>query len=144
MIPCEILKQKRFLNRFCKVNVSDGVHLQKNFRSQVFNFTKNILNLVVPPAIWEIFRIAFLWMSAANYCHYYVIWHGLFYTRVLICIYFSGNTGRSLLSVCLITFHLLFPILIIYGFQVMLYNYLQAFLLKNCNCFFIFCVFKYG
>ena len=55
MIPCEILKQKHFLRKSCfkgfarfQINVGGGVHLQKSFKNQVFNFTKNRFRFAVP------------------------------------------------------------------------------------------------
>ena len=81
---------------------------------EVFNFTNDRLRLLVPHGIWEIFTTYISCTPAASYFYYYVMPRSLLLdTSVLVCIYFDGDTGRSLLSVCLIISlqdHLLFPI----------------------------------
>ena len=123
MTPCEIFKQRSFprcsfskaFSEF-RINVSGGDHLQKICRSQVFKFTKDWIRLLVSLRILKIFRTAISWTPAASYFHYYVMPGScLLHTRVFNCyIYFDGDSGRLLLTFCLITFHhdyLLFPIL---------------------------------
>ena len=85
-----ILKLRRFPRNSCskkfakfRINVSSGVYLQKSFKSQVFNFTKDRIRLVVPLGILKIFRAAILLTPAANYFYYYVIsWSFLLIERV--------------------------------------------------------------
>ena len=67
--------QKQFPRNSCskvfarfRINVITGVHLQKSCRSQVFNFSKDRLCLVVPLGILKFF------------------------------LYFDGDTGRELLT----------------------------------------------
>ena len=82
--------------------------------SEVFNFTKDRLHLLVHLGIWTIFAAYISCTPAASYLH--IRWClTLFYQiqEFLGCIYFNGNNERSLLSVCLIIFlqdHLLIPI----------------------------------
>ena len=67
---------------------------------EVFSFTKDRLCLLVPHGIWEIFTT---YRPAASYFYYYVMpLSFLLDTRVFTCIYFDGDTGRSLLSICLV------------------------------------------
>ena len=81
---------------------------------EVFNFTKDRLRLLVPHGISEIFTTYFSCTPAVGYFYYYVMPRSfLLDTEPLVCIYFDGDTGRSLLSVCLIISlqdHLLVPI----------------------------------
>ena len=81
---------------------------------EAFNFTKDRLRLLVPQGIWTIFTTYISFTPVASYFQYYVMpWAFLLDKRVLVCIYFDDDTGRSLLSVCLIMFlrdHLLFLI----------------------------------
>ena len=79
-----------------------------------FNFTMDRLHLLVALGIWKIFTEYISYTPAASYL-YTMSCLGLVYQTqdFLVCIYFDGDTGRSLLSVCLIIFlqdHLLFPI----------------------------------
>ena len=57
VIRCQILKQKRLPRNSCskgfagfRTNVSEGVHIQKSYKIQVFNFnfTKDRLHHVLP------------------------------------------------------------------------------------------------
>ena len=80
VISWEVLKQKCFHRNSCSkgfsrvwVHVNSGVHLQKSCKSQIFNFTKDRLCLLVPMGIYKIFRTAILWTSAANYFYYYIV-----------------------------------------------------------------------
>ena len=81
---------------------------------EVFNFTKDRLRLLILHGIWEIFTTYISSTPAAIYFCYYVMPRSfLLDIRVVICIYFDGDTGRSFLSFCLIVSlqdHLLFPI----------------------------------
>ena len=82
---------------------------------EVFNFTKDRLRLLVPLGIWKIFTTYNSCTPAAGYFNYCVMPPSLLLDQdPLVCIYFNGDVGRSLLSVCLIIFlqdYLLFPIL---------------------------------
>ena len=52
-------------------------------KSQVFNFTKNRLRLVVPHGNFENLQNSHFWTPAANYFHHYVMpWSFLLVTRV--------------------------------------------------------------
>ena len=81
---------------------------------EVFNSTKFIVCLVVSLGVWKISRADIFCTPAASYFHYYVMPRSFYQSQEsLICIYFVGGTGKSLLRFCLIIFfqgHLLFPI----------------------------------
>ena len=80
---CEIFKQNAsqaigVQKAFAKfhINVNSGVHLHKSCkscRSQVFNFTKDKLCLIVLPGIWKMFRTVNSQTPAASYFHYYLM-----------------------------------------------------------------------
>ena len=74
---------------------------------EVFNFTKDRLCLLVLLGIWKIFTTYISCTPAASYFYYYVMTQ-----ESLVCNYFNGDTGRSLLSIYLIFLqdHLLFSI----------------------------------
>ena len=76
VIPCKILKHKRFPKTsfpISQISVNGEVHLQKSWKNQVFNFTKDRRRSVAPLVILKIFRTAISWTPAPNYFHYYVM-----------------------------------------------------------------------
>ena len=79
-----------------------------------FNFTKDRLHFLVPLGIWKNFTAYISCAPAASYLYIMRCLGPVYQTKeFLFCIYFDGDTGRSLLSVCLIIFlqdDLLFPI----------------------------------
>ena len=112
VISRKTLKQNRFTRKGCCENSELMSVLVFIFRKagEVFNFTKDRLRLVVSLAIWKFFRTDISCTPSASYFLYYVIPRSFLLDTSL---YFDGDAGRSLLSVCLIIFlqgHLLFPI----------------------------------
>ena len=110
MISCEIPKQKDPLEI-----VALKILLSSEWMSLVefifrktgtdLNFAKGRLHLFPPLGIWKIFTAYISCTPAASYL--YIMWClGFAYEiqEFLVCIYFDGDTGRSLLSVCLIIF----------------------------------------
>ena len=113
MILCEIFKQKHFpriifqkvLQNFQEISVVEFI-FRKASRVRSLILLKIDSFLVIIPKVLKIFRAAISWTSTGSYFLYYVMERFfLSVKRVFICIYFNGNTRRSLLKVCFIMFH---------------------------------------